>query len=223
MCVDRRVVADGSISSGLDTPAAAAAATEELTGLAVMPGQSWPELLQRSARRRFEEYSDMVPSRGGWLSGTICADLTQNPRARDRASPWLPTLARASRMATISSAGAHVFTPRELACAEGWLALGCAGNATHRHLGRRNSLHMHSLAATQRVQGNAMHAHVISSWFAYVLSHCVHRDVLEGFAPAISWRPRPVEEDNETALGPREGHRDVEPARGRPGQQLSRA
>ena len=186
----KRVVVDGSCFCGLDSAAAQKAAVEAITGFAEVEGRPWPEKLAKLTRKHFQDYMVFLPQRRGSISGTMCADLSQNPRVRDRATPWMPTLARTSKMVCMHAGGAKVFTPKELAFAEGWPSLDFAGNAWYRHLGQ-NTLYLHSASATQRIQGNAMHLHVITAWFAYIAAHCIQRDLLEAMAPIISWHPPP--------------------------------
>lgn len=132
---------------------------------------------------RAKGFLDLVPSRCGILSGSMCCDTSQNPSVRARAGAWMPTLTRNSRMALLNSSNpyGHFFTPSELAFSQGWPRIPGSSKRYTAALGVDMS--PFSMNAQQKLMGNSMHVHVVGGLLSYILAHVVRRDLVDGIVP----------------------------------------
>ena len=114
---ERRAVVDGCAFVGLDSPGNRQAAREALTGMAGSSADLADDF-DNSCKQRLQAYRKLCPHRCGAKSGAMIADLSQNPWARQRASPWIPALATTSRPVCMwkpDGFEVKVLTPREIA------------------------------------------------------------------------------------------------------------
>ena len=114
--------------------------------------------------------------------GSFCCDLSQDPGARPRCGPWLPTLTRSSCLASVSRQ--ELFTNSEIDFAMGFPSLGYPGNVFFRSCTSLNVAELDRYAYG-RLAGNGMHVACMLSFWAYVLMNSLRRDVLECYRPSL--------------------------------------
>lgn len=190
-CFGKRVAVDANIfarADSMENIVATRAAVGSRAGVRAEAALKTPlaDLFKGSARARAAEYIKRVSKHVGFVSGTAAADLSQNPFARARIGPWLPTVTRNMLAVNLGKDDifGHIYTPREIAFSQGWPSLPMSENEGYRQV---VSFDLHELSprAQQLLQGNAMHLPTLASWLAYVLAHTLRRDVVREFLPDL--------------------------------------
>lgn len=176
----RRVVLEGDIYAGLDSPECIANAKYNLFGRG--PGVFGPsakhlplrQLLVGGVRDRYDGFREQMLSDEGRFGSAFIADLSQTPGRRSRGSQWVPTLTTSSTLVCMSRDD-HVFSPAELSFSQGWPTL---TPWSHRY---RDALlfdtSVLSAWAQSSMAGNGMHLVCIAAWHAFVFAHIARRDV----------------------------------------------
>ena len=89
-------------------------------------------------KMRAKLYQELLATKGGFTSGTLSVDMSQNPLARERASPFLVTQTRSSDMVLLRRGDRYgnFYTPNEIGFSQGWpsLELPCMLEVSSRHV-----------------------------------------------------------------------------------------
>ena len=210
----RRAAVDANVFAHVDDPAKIA---EEREYRAKKAGATEDNLLDMSVEQYFKTekqkrracaYVALSKVRAGFVSGTMTADVTQNPKARLRAGPWMGTVTKSSDMVLLKAGDkfGYFFTQSELAASQGWPSIETATNVKFM-AAMSYPLGTLSRAKQRNLQGNGMHLAAVASFVAFILAHTVRRDLVKEFLPPTRNLKRKYTDEAEDELdgstGPR--------------------
>ncbi len=141
-------------------------------------------LLCNTALQRFNAYKQIyeedAQDRIG-LAGTFVADISQDPTARRRCGSWLPACTRSSQFYSFSRG--RFLTPLEVDVSQGWPL------STDGPYGDVLPVQSTRLTLSQQrsVSGNGMHLAQVGAAMAFVMAHCIKREVLLRMLPPVRW------------------------------------
>ena len=190
-----RVVNDADVWSNLDDPLKIYETRRQYGQEAGVPDD---ELMTASldkfmatatAKKRATSYMKKVAEMAGARSGTCAIDQSQNPVARKRGSPWLPTLCRSTDAVLLFKDDpnkCYIYTPAELAFSQGWPSLPDTVPDCKEFFGDLRPRWL-SLSKNQMAQllGGGMHLYSMTAFTAYILSNIVRRDLVREYMPDL--------------------------------------